>query len=149
MRAEVLRPVAQAECNRLFYTRRLPDGLSPVKLSLERRMEIAGAREFLRENCRQPQAAPHWYSFYKLRREVARWINTKYFPGDDEIPRAGISEVALIVAARFGGYEITRGVLQAVDFETCISLNFTPEYERLRRERLRISANLHSHVFGD
>jgi hypothetical protein len=113
-------------------------------------MEIAGVRQFLRRKCSRQAADGRWRSFFRLRREIARWINTNYFPRDAEIPRAGISEAAFMIAARMEGYELTHGgVLEAVSLETCIFLSFTPEYERLRRQRLRVGADLYSHIFGD
>ncbi len=152
LRTDTLRPVTNEECNRCFPPlRSLGGSFAPDphgNIPWIERIEIAGVREFLKANAPQPLAEPRWYSFRKVRREIARWINAEYFPGDSGIPREGISHKALILAADLQGYECWYGGLPTAPLELCILLSFTPEYERLRRERLRAAADLHAHIFG-
>jgi hypothetical protein len=153
--AETLRPVTNAELGRVLGAP-LPnlDGsvsvAKAVNLPLAQRMEIAGMCQFLRENAPLPEtAAGRWYSYLHIKREAAHWINTRYFPGDDGIPRAGVSETAFILTALLDGYQIRYGgVIEGVGVYPCLFLSFTSEYERSRRERLHIRADLHYHIFG-
>jgi len=84
--------------------------------------QIAGVRQFFRENCLPVKKKQHWYPVHKLGLEVRRWVREKYFYVRDDAGtlRYSIFDGTVIAAAHLEGYAIERKI---ESLEVCIALS--------------------------